>query len=166
MENLLPVRKRMRLPEYDYSQSGCYFLTICTRNKVQLFCRIYGFDADGLPLRTMTPAGQIVERYILGIPAHYPMVTLDHYAVMPNHIHLLVSIETADDAQRPSRPNELVPRMISALKRLTNREAGAQLWQDGYEDHVIRNDQDYAIHWSYIEHNPFRWAEDKYYDPQ
>ena len=165
MEHALPVRKQMRLPNYSYSQSGCYFLTVCTQNKAQLLCKIPGFDTNGAPIRTMTQAGLIVEKCIRDIPTHYLNVTLDHFVLMPNHIHLLLTIETAGGAPGSSRPTEMVPRIVSAMKKVTNRETKTRLWQTGYMDHVIRNQHDWEQHWNYIEHNPFRWAEDKYYDP-
>lgn len=31
--NELPKRKNIRLKDYDYSQPGCYFVTICTQDK-------------------------------------------------------------------------------------------------------------------------------------
>ena len=163
MDQRYPQRKSMRLPEYSYSLPGSYFLTLCTRNRVPFFCRISGFDSEGLPKREMLPNGKLVEQHIRDIPKHYPDVSIDHFVIMPNHIHLLLSVGTANGAPRSSRPTELVPRIIAAMKRLTNKASGQKLWQDGYMDHVIRNEKDFLAHWDYIEHNPFRWAEDPYY---
>ncbi|MBO5496625.1 MAG: hypothetical protein J5967_04410, partial [Oscillospiraceae bacterium] len=55
--------------------------------------------------------------------------------------------------------------VISALKRLVNREAGTNIWQRSYYDHVIRGEADYREIWTYIDTNPARWAEDCYYSP-
>jgi hypothetical protein len=33
----LPIRKRNRLEQYDYSTSGAYFITVCTKNRKNLF---------------------------------------------------------------------------------------------------------------------------------
>ena len=52
---------------------------------------------------------------------------------------------------------------ISTLKRLTNKTAGHALWQRGYYDHIIRNDRDYRRIWQYIDTNPAKWREDRYY---
>lgn len=38
----LPKRKRIRLKDYDYSQDGYYFITICTKDKVKILCNIVG----------------------------------------------------------------------------------------------------------------------------
>ena len=51
------------------------------------------------------------------------------------------------------------------LKRMTNRTCGVPLWQRGYHDHVVRNEADYLRIWNYIDANPAKWAEDKYYVP-
>lgn len=39
MDNL-PKRKQLRLKDYDYSQNGYYFVTICTKDRQQLFCSV------------------------------------------------------------------------------------------------------------------------------
>ena len=49
------------------------------------------------------------------------------------------------------------------MKRMTDKACGQALWQRGYHDHIVRNDADYLRIWQYIETNPAKWAEDKYY---
>ena len=56
-----------------------------------------------------------------------------------------------------------VPRIIKALKGLVTREAGHRVWQDNYHEHIIRDDNDFLLHWRYIDQNPARWNEDEYY---
>ena len=46
---------------------------------------------------------------------------------------------------------------------MTNRICGVPLWQRGYHDHVVRNEADYLRIWQYIDNNPSRWAEDRYF---
>ena len=53
--------------------------------------------------------------------------------------------------------------LISTIKRFTNKKCGTQLWQRSYHDHVIRNDSDYLEIWNYIDGNPTKWTEDRYY---
>lgn len=57
------------------------------------------------------------------------------------------------------------PRVVAALKRFTNQEAGCKLWQTSYYDHIIRDEADYTARYNYILDNPRRWAEDEYYIP-
>ena len=153
-------RKHPRLKGYDYSRNGCYFVTVCTENRKQLLSRIIvGRDDPGAPHTQMTPIGEMVERRLMGIPGHYENVTLDHYVIMPNHVHLLLSI--GNGAPGSSRPT--VSQIIGAWKRFTNKDAGFRLWQSSYHDHIIRGDADYLDHWTYIDGNPARWTEDEYY---
>ena len=53
---------------------------------------------------------------------------------------------------------------IGALKRLVNRSLGHDIWQRSFHEHVIRNENDYREIWEYIDGNPARWAEDRYYE--
>ena len=158
-----PRRTHPRLKDFDYSQSGAYFLTVCTREKQPLFGSV-GRDDLGAPCTNLSNLGAIVERYIRSIPDAYSNVVLEKYVVMPNHIHLLLRVTgPAGGAPGSSRPTQLVPRMIAALKRFINREAGRQLWQSSYYDHVIRNEEDFLRTWAYMDENPAKWAEDAYH---
>ena len=49
------------------------------------------------------------------------------------------------------------------MKRWASRQAGFGLWQKSYHVHVIRNEADYRQIWEYIDTNPAKWAEDRYY---
>lgn len=62
-----------------------------------------------------------------------------------------------------SRPTELVPRMATAVKRFSNRDAGQKLWQPSFCDRVVRNEGDCLTKWNDISATPARWAEDEYY---
>ena len=42
----MEMKKLLRLSEYDYSQPGCYFLTLCAKEKHLLFGT--GFVGDGV----------------------------------------------------------------------------------------------------------------------
>ena len=157
-----PIRKHPRLKDYDYSQDGAYFVTLCSKEKAKIFCRIVGRDDPGAPPCTqLTDAGRVVDKYIQSIPTAYKDVELDKYVVMPNHIHLLLSISAPSGAPRSSRPT--ISRVIGALKRFTNKDADKDLWQTTFHDHIIRDEQDYLACWQYINDNPAKWTEDKYF---
>lgn len=155
----LPKRKHVRLKGYDYSQNGCYFITVCTKDRKPLLSRIVGRDDLGAPIMQLTEIGAMVDQYLHAIPEHYPNVILDHHVIMPNHIHLLLRI--CSGAPGTARPT--ITQIIAVWKRLTNKEAGISLWQASFHDHVVRNDADYDAHWVYIDGNPARWDEDEYY---
>lgn len=59
--------------------------------------------------------------------------------------------------------NEIIPKLVSSLKRYTNKQAGIDLWQRSYYDHIIRTQKDYDQIWEYIDTNPIKWEIDKYY---
>jgi len=97
-KNALPKRKSPRLKEYDYSTTGAYFLTICTQNRKNILSKIVG---EGSPLPQLLPYGEIADRQIQKISEEYPEVSVDCYVIMPNHIHILLSV--AKDDGRGSR---------------------------------------------------------------
>ena len=60
----LPNRKPTRLKGYDYSQSGAYFITICTKDKKRLLSNIVGEGFYALPQNQLTPIGKEIEKSI------------------------------------------------------------------------------------------------------
>ena len=159
----LPKRKPNRLPQYDYRTPNAYFITICTANRKNLFWNVgaaIGRPED-IPL---TPLGTTVWQQIADIPKHYPMISLDHFVVMPNHIHLLLQIHT-DPAGRPMAA-PTISTVINQTKGAISKKIGFPLWQKGFYDHVVRGEQDYLEIWNYIEGNPCKWAEDELCSPE
>ena len=160
----LPNRKQIRLPDYDYSAPGAYFVTVCTQNRRCILSDIsVGAGALDGPKPHLTDMGKIVENYILSTE-HIPGVHVDKFVTMPNHIHLILTIdENGGPSRAPAPTNEMIPHAIGTLKRFVNKEIGENIWQRGFYEHVIRNERDYREIWDYIDGNPARWAEDQYY---
>lgn len=160
----MPKRKRNRLAAYDYNRAGAYFITLCTYNKECVLSRIVGDDALGVPTNRLTKWGSIAEEYILS-GNRMDRVTVDKYVIMPNHIHILLIVEgTPNGTPGASSPTAaVVPRFVSALKRLTNQKIGKNIFQRSYHDHVIRNQQDYLRIWEYMDNNPKKWKLDCFY---
>ena len=88
----------------------------------------------------------------------YPAVSLDHYVIMPNHIHLLLQICTDDDGRSMIAPT--ISNVVRHMKGCVSKQVGRSVWQKGFYDHIIRNDADYEGVWNYIEGNPSKWHED------
>lgn len=149
----LPKRKQNRLAYYDYSTSNAYFLTVCTAGHKLLFWA----SEDG----TLSRYGEMARSTILDIPKHYAAITLDHFVVMPNHIHLLLQIQTDADGRRVAAPT--ISTVMNQVKGAVSRQAGFSVWQKGFYDHIIRTDADYQAIWNYIDGNPSKWKEDKYH---
>ena len=104
----LPKRKNIRLKDYDYSQNGAYFVTICVKDKNAMLGTIVGTTALGRPLNEdsrsfveLTPLGICVDDTIQ--TANKENVKIDKYVIMPNHIHMIVILgQDADDRGRSS----------------------------------------------------------------
>ena len=162
---VLPQRKPNRLPDFDYSTPGAYFLTICTEGRINMLCNIVGGGALDAPKIRLTHAGAIVKKHLLS-GNQLPGIKIDKFVIMPNHVHMILFLdETAigGTSRAPSPTNAVIPHFISTWKRFCHRDLGQKIFQRSYHDHVIRNDADYLKIWEYIENNPYRWKEDCFY---
>ena len=159
----LPKRKRTRIKEYDYSQSGYYFITICTKDKQKILCDIVGGGALDAPRVNLTAVGRIVEKYIISTN-NIPELTVLKYVIMPNHIHLLLKLEVSGGTSKaPSPTNSIISHSVSTLKRFAGKEIGENVFQRSFHDHIIRGEKDYLEIWEYIDTNPAKWKEDCFY---
>ncbi len=171
-------RRTLRLTGYDYSQTGAYFVTVCTHERCCLFGDIVDEEMQ------LNDAGAMIEMLWSEIPEHYPGVEIDVYQVMPNHLHAIVllvgtGIEPGTEEERttprPSVPSSgllSLANVVQYFKTLTTsryihgvRESGwrpfpGTMWQRSYYEHVIRNDEDMHRIRAYITGNPASWAMD------
>ena len=86
-------------------------------------------------------------------------ITVLKYVIMPNHVHILVRIDTNINTIQKSPANELIPRFVGVFKRFCHRDIGKKIFQRSYHDHVIRDENDLIGAINYIENNPYRWME-------
>lgn len=164
----LPKRKQNRLPYFDYSSPGAYFITICTEDKRCILGSIVGGGALDAPKVKLTSAGRIVQKYILS-SNNVAGITVDKYVIMPNHIHMILVVadsDTGGTSRAPSPTNAVIPHMVSTFKRFCHQEAGIKIFQRSYHDHVIRGEQDYQKIWEYIDTNPARWLDDCFFEEE
>ena len=79
-------RQSIRLKQYDYSQAGAYFVTICAQNRQCLF--------GGINNGTMmnNAAGEMISTIWHEIPEYYPGIGIDAFQIMPNHIHGIIIV--------------------------------------------------------------------------
>ena len=163
MEKDMPQRKHPRLDDYDYSTAGAYFITICTQNRRCLLSSIVGRGLAPAEIR-LTPYGEIAQQQLLLLEKRYPFLHINHYVIMPNHIHAILRLtETAGASPRPT-----VTDIICAYKSLTTRACKEiapirKLFQTSFYDHVIRGQADYNEIAEYIINNPKQWELDKLY---
>ena len=107
----------------------------------------------------LTDIGELVESAINDIPNHYPMIKLDKYVIMPNHLHLILFINNDGRAMRAPT----VSTVINQMKGYITKQAGYSIWQKLFYDHIIRNEEDYIRICQYIDENPAKWPEDEYF---
>lgn len=154
----LPKRKSNRLSHFDYRSPGAYFLTICTKDRK---CLLWDTVGASIARPQLTGYGQVVQNAIREIPKHYPAISLDHYVVMPNHIHLLLQINTDPDGRPMAAPT--ISTVVQQLKGVVTKQLGHSIWQKLFHDHIIRSQADYTKIWEYIENNPLQWELDCFY---
>ena len=157
MQEKIQRRKQNRLPEYDYSQAGVYYITICTHERQKILSDIVG---DGFPVPK--PIGRIAEEWIRQISVHYPEASVDQQVIMPDHIHLLLRIRGTGN------PSPTIGSVIGWYKYQVTKQVnlfcntpGRRLFQRSYFDHVVRDQRDYNEIWEYIENNPRKWVMQK-----
>jgi putative transposase len=162
-------RKRLRLKDYDYSQPGAYFVTICTKDREHRFGEIVGGQMRQNDLAA------VVQSCWDDLPNHYPNVGLDEFVIMPNHVHGIVIImddpvgatsrrpPTGAGKPRPYLGNVVAYFKYQSAKRINeiSNTPGAHVWQRGYYDHIIRDNRSMERIRDYIRENPQRWSSDK-----
>ncbi|MFH1665640.1 MAG: transposase [Candidatus Omnitrophota bacterium] len=175
-------RKSVRLRNYDYTQEGAYYVTVCVNEDV---CRgasrsaldIFGRIENGEMI--LNGMGQIINDSWQWLEKQYKYIKLDEFIVMPNHIHGIVCINNPrmgviqkEGGSRTAPTVKLKPlgRLIGAFKTVSTKQIniirdtpGMRLWQRNYYEHVIRDESDLNRIREYITNNPLRWEEDEYY---
>lgn len=157
-------RRSIRLPDWDYRSPAFYFVTICTYQRQNLF---------------ENPAYQEIAVHALArVPEHEHArhVMVDEWVVMPNHIHVIFNFVDYPALMTPSRTagefenapagslGVVVGRYKTAVTVRINRlrrSVGDKVWQQGYYERILRNEQELAAARQYIIDNPLRWAEDQ-----
>jgi REP element-mobilizing transposase RayT len=158
MKQELPNRKLNRLKEYDYSNGGYYFITICTADRDHYLGRI---DKE---IMIKNDFGNIVEKQWLWLHQNYQYVELDYYVVMPNHFHGIIIIDPSlitSDIKIKS-----LSELIGAFKTTSSKiihSTGLEVfcWQKSFYDRIIRNEKELLKIRQYIHNNPLKWEIEK-----
>ena len=170
-------RRSIRLTEYDYSQPGAYFITICTYKKQPWFGEIHHSQMH------LNQLGKLVAQEWLRTPEIRPEVILDEWIIMPNHLHGIIIITDAvlahqcvsdnpssleqSESSRFSRQSYSIPSIIAGFKSATTKRINERrgtpkqpLWQRNYYESVVRNFDKLDGVRKYIRNNPFNWYQD------
>ena len=150
----LPKRRPVRIAGYDYSAAGAYFITVCTANREKIFWS----DGRG-ELRSpadipLSDVGIIVDNEMQKLNTVYDAVRVDKYCIMPDHIHMILRIDTDENGRTQFAPT--ISRVIKQFKGAITKQIGRPIWQKSFIDRVIRNDEGYRAVWEYIENNPVK----------
>ncbi len=168
-----------RLKHWDYAEDGCYFITICAKDREFYFGDIIGGKMK------LSSIGKIANQYWRVISKHFSFVNLDEFIVMPNHIHGIiiidktasvgasaVSVETRHGASLPPRRRKFGPMQKNSLSSIINHYKGAVkkwcnknnmdfLWQERFYDHIVRDEKSLNRIRQYIIDNPAKWESDR-----
>jgi len=141
-----------RLKNFNYANSGSYFITICTLNRKNILGYFYASKQIS-PIFYFSNYGKIVDKNIKNICNFYEKIYVDNYVIMPNHVHLLIT----------SNNKIYIPNIIKSFKRFTTLEIGKNIFQSSFHDHIVRNQKEYRQIWQYINDNPINWNKDIYF---
>ena len=157
----LPSRKNYRLKNFDYNTNGTYFVTVCVKDRKRILSEIVGAGVPDCPKIELLTHGIVADRYIKQFNDFYDYISVDKYIIMPDHIHLLLTVNQKEQSKTcvsaSDSKNSVIAKFVSTFKRFCNKEFGENIWQARYYDHIIRNQTDYNETYEYIENNPLNW---------
>ena len=154
----------LRLKGYDYSQPGAYFVTTVTHQKASLFGKALN---DKMQLNDI---GKIVKAVWNKLPEHYPNIELGTFVIMPNHMHGIIIINDIVGAGLRPAPTQKkqhgLSEIMRAFKSFSSRGihkadefSPERIWQRGFHDRIIRNEDEWRKIHLYIESNPINWED-------
>jgi putative transposase len=125
-----------RLPGFEYKGRFAYFLTLCVFGRRRRFAEP----------RIVAEADRIFRE-----GADRSTFQILAYCYMPDHLHLLVQGTTGG--------SDLI-RFVNGAKQRSGywhvRRYGVPLWQTGWFDHILRDDESLDRHVAYTVANPVR----------
>ncbi len=156
-------RKRNRLKNYDYSQEGYYFVTICTKDREEFFGNVEEGSMN------LSRCGEIANQCWYDLPKHYLNCLLDSFVIMPNHTHGIIVINSEKIVGNGFKPfpTHALSEIIRGFKTFSSRRINQEMigsnkfhWQKSFYDHVIRNEKSLNNLRQYIISNPLKWELD------
>ena len=175
------IEKQYRLPEFDYSQNGYYFVTICNKDRQNYFGKIKNNTME------LSQIGNIVNRFWKQIPNKFKEIKLDEHCIMPNHLHGIINVSPVgivgthhdaflqknnnliknkiDFSQLANKSTQTISLAVklfkSSVKQYCNKNNLIFAWQSRFHDRIIRNEREYFAIKHYIQDNPKNWEKDR-----
>jgi len=157
-----------RLPGWDYSAEGYYYVTICTAHRIHYLGRVVEDDIQ------LSPTGQIVAEEWLRTGELRANIELDEWIIMPNHMHAILVISYQIPSPKPEKSTRSEPSRLKAnslgsiigqfkgacTKRIWNGIEPEFDWQTRFWDRIIRDAAELERARTYIRNNPLKWAAD------
>jgi len=164
-----------RLKYWNSANPGMYFVTICTKNRVEWF----GTVKDGKMI--LNEMGKIVKEEWIKTGELRKNIKVDKFIIMPNHVHGIICINLGNDhvesysnatLHQTEYKNKFGPQVNNlssiirgfkgAVTRLIRKQQNQKFaWQSRFYDHIIRNDQSLERIQTYILSNPINWPKNK-----
>ncbi|MCK5241007.1 transposase [bacterium] len=146
-------RKLNRLPGYDYSSTGMYYVTICVYDNSSWFGDIKNGTIH------LNDFGRIIQNQWFWLANHFYYVSLDAYVIMPDHIHGILEIVGNGRDHSLQTKIKPLPELIGAFKTTSaksiHNQGGFEFkWQKSFHDHVIRTENALLEIRKYIQNNP------------
>ena len=159
--------KQYRLPGFDYSSNAAYFITIVTKNREHFFGEIKEGEMF------LSEIGKYIEDNFKIIESTISHIQIEEYAIMPNHLHLIVTIITESNSNFEFKKGiqPLLPKSISSFINhlkgnikfwCISNNLSQFAWQPRFHDRIIRNEKEYTAISKYIENNVANWQHDEY----
>ena len=136
MQNIFKPRKPNRLKEYDYSEPGYYYITICTFNRREMFGSVENNNM------LLNQCGNIAQTSWLDLPNHHKNIHLDRFIVMPNHIHGIIEIKypVGGGPARPFNKKNNISVIIGSYKSTVSKQINkgqGRPWTPGRFEPVV-----------------------------
>jgi len=161
-------RRSIRLKQYDYSQIGVYFVTICTYHRDCLFGKIINGEI------ILNEIGLLVQNEWVKTEKIRDNILIDVYLVMPNHLHGIIMINNVGAYSHTPLQNvfrstsKTIGAIIRGFKSTTTKQINQYrqnpylpVWQRNYYEHIIRNEDELSHIREYILNNPLQWEYDR-----
>jgi REP element-mobilizing transposase RayT len=174
-----------RLPKWNYTNPGIYFITIRTDACIHWFGKVKSRKI------IFSNLGEIANRYWNEIPGHFRNSRLGEYVIMPNHMHGIliltekniertaknirdlrrdvacnvstannISLKMSKISPKPGSLSAIIRSYKSAVTRFANTTGFSDFkWQSRFYDHIVYNKKELYQIFEYIRNNPIKWEE-------
>ena len=159
------TRKQIRLENFDYSSNGAYFVTVCVKDRMRILSEIVVGAIHESPAVKLTKIGEIIKCALEKTENKFENATITDYVIMPDHVHVVFVLSDKNRAIResPLQKRSELSKIIGFFKSSVSKEIhktdqNLDIWQRGYYEHIIRDENDLFEIRQYIENNPRKWV--------